>query len=88
MPLTFYELVGTRSRKVTLCETLLSNANMANSISDHMYRMAILAMCTSDASLDISKCVTRYLFVMTFTSALSRCVMMCLVHDLAEAQGG
>ncbi|KIM88176.1 hypothetical protein PILCRDRAFT_814094 [Piloderma croceum F 1598] len=41
------------------------------SISDHMYRMAILAMCSSDARLDISKCV-----------------MMALVHDLAEAQVG
>ncbi|EMD39182.1 hypothetical protein CERSUDRAFT_112856 [Gelatoporia subvermispora B] len=41
------------------------------SISDHMYRMAILAMCTSDVRLDISKCV-----------------MMALVHDLAEAQVG
>ncbi|KZT70809.1 hypothetical protein DAEQUDRAFT_764378 [Daedalea quercina L-15889] len=41
------------------------------SISDHMYRMAMLAMCTSDATLDVSKCV-----------------MMCLVHDLAEAQVG
>ncbi|KIL65652.1 hypothetical protein M378DRAFT_521377 [Amanita muscaria Koide BX008] len=41
------------------------------SISDHMYRMAILAMCMSDGSLDVSKCV-----------------MMALVHDLAEAQVG
>ncbi|KAF8449344.1 HD domain-containing protein [Boletus edulis BED1] len=41
------------------------------SISDHMYRMAILAMCTSDATLDVPKCV-----------------MMCVVHDLAEAQVG
>ncbi|KAI0676024.1 HD domain-containing protein [Trametes maxima] len=41
------------------------------SISDHMYRMAILAMCTSDQDLDVSKCV-----------------MMALVHDLAEAQVG
>ncbi|KAH7908204.1 HD domain-containing protein [Hygrophoropsis aurantiaca] len=41
------------------------------SISDHMYRMAILAMCTSDTKLDVS-----------------RCVMMSLVHDLAEAQVG
>ncbi|KAI0272410.1 HD domain-containing protein [Gloeopeniophorella convolvens] len=40
------------------------------SISDHMYRMAVLAMCTSDQKLDISKCV-----------------MMAIVHDLAEAQG-
>ncbi|KAH7924313.1 hypothetical protein BV22DRAFT_1105596 [Leucogyrophana mollusca] len=37
----------------------------------HMYRMAILALCTSDTKLDVSKCV-----------------MMCLVHDLAEAQVG
>ncbi|KAF7345435.1 HD domain-containing protein [Mycena venus] len=41
------------------------------SISDHMYRMAMLAMCCSDQKLDISKCV-----------------MMCLVHDLAEAHVG
>ncbi|KAJ7780169.1 HD domain-containing protein [Mycena maculata] len=41
------------------------------SISDHMYRMAVLAMCSSDQNLDISKCV-----------------MMCLVHDLAEAHVG
>ncbi|KAG9309879.1 hypothetical protein JVU11DRAFT_9908 [Chiua virens] len=40
------------------------------SISDHMYRMAVLAMCTSDVTLDVPKCV-----------------MMCVVHDLAEAQG-
>ncbi|KIP02733.1 hypothetical protein PHLGIDRAFT_20410 [Phlebiopsis gigantea 11061_1 CR5-6] len=47
------------------------NVPEPESISDHMYRMAILAMCTSDASLDVSKCV-----------------MMALVHDLAEAQVG
>ncbi|KIK81526.1 hypothetical protein PAXRUDRAFT_155946 [Paxillus rubicundulus Ve08.2h10] len=41
------------------------------SISDHMYRMSILAMCASDTALDISKCV-----------------MMCVVHDLAEAHVG
>ncbi|KIJ20593.1 hypothetical protein PAXINDRAFT_160158 [Paxillus involutus ATCC 200175] len=40
-------------------------------ISDHMYRMSILAMCVSDTALDISKCV-----------------MMCVVHDLAEAHVG
>ncbi|KAI0761784.1 HD domain-containing protein [Trametes elegans] len=41
------------------------------SISDHMYRMAVLAMCSSDTNLDIAKCV-----------------MMAVVHDLAEAQIG
>ncbi|KAF8579910.1 HD domain-containing protein [Ramaria rubella] len=41
------------------------------SISDHMYRMAILALCSSDSKLDIAKCV-----------------MLCVVHDLAEAQVG
>jgi len=41
------------------------------SISDHMYRMSILALCTSDEKLDIAKCV-----------------MMCVVHDLAEAHVG
>ncbi|KIM44756.1 hypothetical protein M413DRAFT_67581 [Hebeloma cylindrosporum] len=40
------------------------------SISDHMYRMAILAMLSDDPKLDVSKCV-----------------MMALVHDIAEAQG-
>ncbi|KAK2462253.1 hypothetical protein APHAL10511_005749 [Amanita phalloides] len=41
------------------------------SISDHMYRMAVLAMCTADPNLDVAKCV-----------------MMAIVHDLAEAQVG
>ncbi|CAE7170861.1 unnamed protein product [Rhizoctonia solani] len=41
------------------------------SIADHMHRMSILALCTSDASLDVSKCV-----------------MMAVVHDLAEAVVG
>ncbi|KAF8966259.1 HD domain-containing protein [Flammula alnicola] len=41
------------------------------SISDHMYRMAVLAMLSEDTKLDVSKCV-----------------MMALVHDLAEAQVG
>ncbi|KAI0831911.1 HD domain-containing protein [Trametes gibbosa] len=41
------------------------------SISDHMYRMSVLAMCTSDPDLDVPKCV-----------------MMAVVHDLAEAQVG
>ncbi|KAF5310510.1 hypothetical protein D9758_018783 [Tetrapyrgos nigripes] len=36
-----------------------------------MYRMAMLAMCTSDTNLDIAKCV-----------------MLCVVHDLAEAHVG
>ncbi|EIM88714.1 HD domain-containing protein [Stereum hirsutum FP-91666 SS1] len=43
----------------------------AESISDHMYRMAVLAMCSSDTKLDIA-----------------RCVMLAVVHDLAEAQVG
>ncbi|KAF8524172.1 HD domain-containing protein [Gautieria morchelliformis] len=41
------------------------------SISDHMYRMAVLALCSSDVKLNIAKCV-----------------MLCVVHDLAEAQVG
>lgn len=36
-----------------------------------MYRMAILAMCSSDTELDTNKCI-----------------LMALVHDLAEAQVG
>ncbi|KAF9054038.1 HD domain-containing protein [Panaeolus papilionaceus] len=41
------------------------------SISDHMYRMAVLSMLSDDPTLDMSKCV-----------------MMSLVHDLAEAHVG
>lgn len=42
------------------------------SIADHMYRMAMLAMFSeNDGGLDISKCV-----------------MLALVHDLAEAEVG
>ncbi|KAJ7065304.1 HD domain-containing protein [Mycena amicta] len=48
-----------------------NNIPNPESISDHMYRMAMLAMCTSDQKLDVAKCV-----------------MMCLVHDLAEAHVG
>ncbi|KAJ4477254.1 HD domain-containing protein [Lentinula aciculospora] len=49
------------------------NNNIPNpeSISDHMYRMAVLSMCTSDTKLDVAKCV-----------------MLSVVHDLAEAQVG
>jgi len=36
-----------------------------------MYRMSILALCTSDINLDIVKCT-----------------LMCVVHDIAEAQVG
>ncbi|KAF8220190.1 hypothetical protein L208DRAFT_1426925 [Tricholoma matsutake] len=42
-----------------------------HNVGYHMYRMAMLAMCSSDPELDISKCV-----------------MMCIVHDLAEAHVG
>jgi putative hydrolase of HD superfamily len=35
-----------------------------------MHRMAVLALCTTDASLNIAKCV-----------------MLAVVHDIAEAQG-
>ncbi|KAI3619261.1 hd domain-containing protein [Moniliophthora roreri] len=48
-----------------------NNIPNAESISDHMYRMSVLALCSSDSNLDIAKCV-----------------MMCVVHDLAEAQVG
>jgi len=41
------------------------------SISDHMHRMSVLALCSTDQSLDIPKCV-----------------MLAVVHDLAEAIAG
>ncbi|PFH46210.1 hypothetical protein AMATHDRAFT_77776 [Amanita thiersii Skay4041] len=49
----------------------IPNSERLAFISDHMYRMAMLAMCSSVPNLDIPKCV-----------------MMCIVHDLAEAQVG
>ncbi|KAJ3930535.1 MAG: HD domain-containing protein [Lentinula lateritia] len=48
-----------------------NNIQNPESISDHMYRMAVLSMCTSDKNLDVAKCV-----------------MLSVVHDLAEAQVG
>ena len=67
------------------------------SISDHMYRMAILSMLTTDQSLDVSKLVCFLLLLEPKRTQASasilfpnrgRCVMMALVHDLAEAQVG
>lgn len=57
-----------------------------------MYRMALLAMCSSDTRLDISKYVYNSGSVPGSEAGVNyfpfyRCVMMCLVHDLAEAQG-
>lgn len=65
----FHVLERLKTRKRT--GWINRNITYPESIADHMYRMAILAMCTSDASLNISKCV-----------------LMCIVHDLAEAQVG
>lgn len=62
-----------------------------------MYRMAVLAMLTTDQSLDVSKSVSSFLFlrihraqasILVFLPKCGRCVMMALVHDLAEAQVG
>ena len=54
-----------------------------------MYRMAVLSMLCDDRSLDVSKLVERPLlrFSTANRSMSLRCVMMALVHDLAEAQG-
>lgn len=47
------------------------NVPAPESIADHMYRMAVLAMLLEDDKVDVRKCV-----------------MMALVHDLAEALVG
>ena len=63
---------------------------LGSSISDHMYRMAVLAMCTTDTSLDVPKyvyCTPAVCNACPRTSIYIRCVMMAIVHDLAEAQG-
>jgi hypothetical protein len=60
---------------------------MRRSISDHMYRMAVLAMCVSDQTLDISRYCARFNAVNVPVDVELRCVMMAVVHDLAEAQG-
>ena len=52
--------------------------------------MAVLAMCVSDQTLDISKYSARQFFFAAITVPVDealRCVMMAVVHDLAEAQG-
>src|SRR5258708_23257454 len=54
---------------------------MHRSISDHMYRMAVLAMCVSDQTLDISKYCTRFNAVNVPIDVALRCVMMAVVHD-------
>ncbi|KAH8832848.1 HD domain-containing protein [Flagelloscypha sp. PMI_526] len=48
------------------------------SISDHMYRMAIFAMCTTDATLDVSKCVFM---------ALVHDLAEAQVGDIAPSEG-
>lgn len=55
-----------------------------------MYRMAVLAMCTMDTSLDVPKyvyCTPAVCNACPCTLIYIRCVMMAIVHDLAEAQG-
>lgn len=51
-----------------------SLTRVSDSISDHMYRMAVLAMCTSDTALDVSKCVVSIVdelwFMVMFEDAL------------------
>ncbi|TFY66295.1 hypothetical protein EVG20_g4800 [Dentipellis fragilis] len=67
-----YGREDTESRKVGVDPAeSLRLLTRAISISDHMYRMAVLALCSSDTRLDIAKCV-----------------MIAIVHDLAEAQVG
>jgi hypothetical protein len=52
-----------------------------------MYRMSILAL-TSEAELDVSKRVRFLLSQSQHIDFLAhRCVMLAIVHDLAEAQG-
>lgn len=49
-------IIGPQPRKVRPSRKLVSYQTlMCTSISDHMYRMAMFAMCTSDTTLDISK---------------------------------
>ncbi|POV97652.1 hypothetical protein PSHT_14470 [Puccinia striiformis] len=76
------------------------------SIADHMYRMAMLAMLSEkDPDLDISKylwSLAPFICIQTLrgyhrkeltypigaTKKNNRCVMLALVHDLAEAEVG
>ena len=43
----------------------------SESISDHMYRMSLISFCLNDIG-DIDR---------------TKCIMMCLVHDIGEALG-
>ena len=51
-----------------------------------MYRMAVLAMCTSDESLDVSKYVCPVVICLSLTVYGVRCVMMAIVHDLGKSR--
>lgn len=46
-----------RGKCLRVCDTDDTLSVLGLSISDHMYRMAVLAMCTSDQQLDVSKYV-------------------------------
>jgi len=57
-----------------------------------MYRMAVLAMLCSDTHLDVGKWVPTMITMYEWRqehvlSRDPRCVMLAIVHDLAEAQG-
>jgi putative hydrolases of HD superfamily len=54
-----------------------------------MYRMAVLALCSEDPNLDISKYGQgTWIQYHARLSIPNRCVMLAVVHDLAEAQVG
>jgi hypothetical protein len=57
--------IDTQPREVRFFVTFISDSCffMRRSISDHMYRMAVLAMCVSDQTLDISKYCSKRIFL-------------------------
>ena len=92
MLFTFSDAARTDYRYPTLRGAILDHyfsriVVNASKLSDHMYRMAVLAMCVSDQALDISRYCARFNAVNVPVDVELRCVMMAVVHDLAEAQG-
>uniref|UniRef100_H2Y8K7 5'-deoxynucleotidase HDDC2 n=1 Tax=Ciona savignyi TaxID=51511 RepID=H2Y8K7_CIOSA len=64
----FLSLVG-QLKRTKRSGWVLRGVNEPESVSDHMYRMAVMAMVCKDASSSLDR---------------NRCIKLCLVHDMAE----
>uniref|UniRef100_A0A8C6ZWX7 HD domain containing 2 n=1 Tax=Nothoprocta perdicaria TaxID=30464 RepID=A0A8C6ZWX7_NOTPE len=73
--LQFLRLVG-QLKRVPRTGWVLRKVERPESVSDHMYRMAVMALAAGDASLDKGRCVRL---------ALVHDMAECIVGDIAPA---